>query len=362
MTYLIKNWKIFVSVFLLTSFSLLILASLSMNPTDNLNVFYRQLAFFVVSFVFMILFSKLDYNLFKNHSFFALSNYLLWNFALLTLLVVGSATRGITGWFNFGFFSIQPIEFMKLALILVLVKFLHRRNLEIWNLKNIIVSGIFLGIPSLFALLQPDFGPVVIMFCVWLTLLLVCGLRPKHLFLMLAGLLIVGTVGFNFVLHKYQRDRLISFLNPNLDPSGLNYNQRQSMVAVGSGQFWGKGLGWGTQTQLQYLPETKTDFIFASIAEELGFLGVSVVLGSFLLMFSYFWDALLVSKNNFSKLLIIGFGIKIFVEMTINIGANIGLLPVVGVALPFVSLGGSHLIVDFIMIGMLLNIVNGRNY
>lgn len=343
-------------------FSLLILASLSMNPTDGLNVFFRQIVFFIIAIGFAFIFAKFDYNLLKNHSSFVIINYLVWNFSLILLLFFGTATRGISGWFNFGFFSVQPVEFMKLALILILVKFLHKRNLEIWNLKNIIITGIFLGIPSVLALLQPDFGPVVIMFFVWLVLLLVCGLRMKHLILMLLAVILVVIIGFNFILYDYQKERLVSFLNPNLDPMGLNYNQRQSMVAVGSGRFWGKGLGWGTQTQLQYLPESKTDFIFASIAEELGFLGIIVILSAFLLMLSYFWDALMIAKNNFSKLIIIGFGVKIFIEMAINIAANIGLLPVVGIALPFVSLGGSHLIVDFIMVGMILNIVNGHNY
>ncbi len=362
MVYLVKNWKIFVSVFLLTTLSLLILASLSMNPVDNLDAFYRQLVFFVIATVFLIFFAKFDYNLLKNHSFFILGNYFLWNFSLILLLVLSPVTRGTNRWFDLGFFSLQPVEFVKLALILVLVKFLYRRNLEIWNLKNIIISGIFLGIPSVLVLLQPDLGPVVAMFLIWLILLLVCGLRFKHLLIMIVSVSLVAIVGFNFILHDYQKNRLISFLNPNLDPMGLNYNQLQSMITIGSGRFWGKGLGWGTQTQLQYLPETKTDFIFAAISEELGFLGGTIILGSFLLMFSYFADALTIAKNNFSKLIIIGFGVKIFLETVINIGVNVGFLPVVGTALPFISAGGSHLIVDFIMVGIILNIVNGRNY
>jgi len=356
--YFLKNWKLFVSLFILSTLSLLMLASLSMNKTDNLDAFYRQFIFLIISCVFLWFFAKLDYNFLKNHSSFSLIFYLVWLIMLGLLLIVGQTTRGITGWFKLGFFSVQPVEFMKIALIVLLSKILYDKKSEIWNLINIIKTGIFVGIPCILALLQPDLGSVIIMFLIWLMILIVCDLRLRHLILILLIIFSIGFVGFKYVLHDYQRNRLISFINPNLDPTGLNYNQRQSVIAIGSGRLWGKGLGWGTQTQLQFLPESKTDFIFASISEELGLIGVSILLLGFLLMYSYFWDVITFTKNNFSKLIIVGLWVKIFVEMVINIGVNIGFLPVIGIALPFVSLGGSHLIVDFIMLGIVLNINN----
>lgn len=356
--YLLKNWKLFTSLFILSSLSLLMLASLSMNKYENLNSFYRQLMFLIVSFIFLWIFSKIDFNIFKNHSSFSLIFYLGCLVMLGALLIIGQTTRGITGWFNFGFFSVQPVEFMKISLIILLAKILYGKKAEMWNLVNIIKTGVFVGLPCVLALLQPDLGSVIIMFFIWLIMLILCDLRARHLLVILLIIFSIGFVGFKCILHDYQRNRLISFVNPDLDPSGLNYNQRQSIVAVGSGKLLGKGLGWGTQTQLQFLPEAKTDFIFASIAEELGLVGVSVLLLGFLLMFSYFWDVIKLANNNFSKLIVIGLWIKIFVEMVINIGANVGLLPVIGIALPFVSLGGSHLMVDFIMLGVILNINN----
>jgi rod shape determining protein RodA len=356
--YLLKNWKLFISLLILSTLSLLMLSSLSMNKTDNLSSFYRQLVFLIISCGFLWLFSKIDYNFLKNHTSFSLLFYLIWLIALVLLLVMGQTTRGITGWFKLGFFSVQPVEFMKIALIILLSKLLYEKKPEIWNFLNILKSGIIVGIPAVLALLQPDLGSVVIMFLIWIVLLVVCGMRKIHLVLIIFLVCLSGFIGFKYVMKDYQKDRLISFRNPNLDPTGLNYNQRQSIIAVGSGRLWGKGLGWGTQTQLQFLPESKTDFIFASISEELGFIGVSILLLAFLMMFSYFWDVISFSKNNFSKFIIVGFWVKIFVEMVINIGMNVGLLPVIGIALPFVSAGGSHLMVDFIMLGMILNINN----
>ncbi len=356
--YILKNWKLFVSLAILSTLSLLMLASLSMNKVDNLDAFYRQAVFLIISFGFLWFFSKIDFNFLKNHSSFSLIFYLTWLIMLGLLLVVGQTTRGITGWFRFGFFSVQPVEFMKIALIVLLAKILYDKKSEIWNLINIIKTGIFVGIPCVLALLQPDLGSVIIMFFIWLVMLIVCDLRVKHLILIMLIIFSVGFVGFKYVLRDYQRNRLISFVNPNLDPTGLNYNQRQSVIAVGSGRFWGKGLGWGTQTQLQFLPEAKTDFIFASIAEELGMVGISILLIGFLLMYSYFFDVITFAKSNFSKLIVVGLWVKIFVEMLVNIGVNVGLLPVIGIALPFVSLGGSHLMVDFIVLGIILNINN----
>lgn len=356
--YFLKNWKLFVGLFMLSILSLLMLASLSMNKTDNLDAFYRQLVFLIISCIFLWFFAKLDYNFLKNHSSFSLIFYLVWLIMLLVLLVMGQTTRGITGWFKFGFFSVQPVEFMKIALIVLLSKILFDKKAEIWNIINIIKTGVFVGLPCILALLQPDLGSVIIMFLIWLMMLVFCDLRMKHLILILLIIFTIGFVGFKYVLRDYQRNRLISFINPNLDPTGLNYNQRQSVIAIGSGRFWGKGLGWGTQTQLQFLPESKTDFIFASIAEELGMVGVSIVLISFFLIFSYFWDVISFTKSNFSKLIIVGMWVKIFVEMVINIGVNVGFLPVIGIALPFVSLGGSHLMADFIILGIIVNINN----
>jgi len=343
------DFALFLPIIVLLSLGLLILSSLSFAS------FWKQISFIIMSFIAFIIFSNIDYQLFRNYSFVSVITYLFGISSLFILLVMGKITRGITGWFDFGFFSIQPVEFMKFALILILAKYLATRNMHIAHLSHILISSVYVVIPCVLALLQPDLGSVLIFFAIWLVLLLVSGLQPKHLLLILFCLFLAGGIGWKFVLRDYQKERITAFLNPLNDPRGSNYNLRQSIIAVGSGKFFGKGIGWGTQTQLQFLPESKTDFVFASLGEETGFIGITILFGAFVLLFKRLYEYVLNSNNNFSKLFIIGFIIKLSVETIINIGVNIGVLPVVGIALPFLTLGGSHLVADFIMLGIISN-------
>jgi len=349
------DFQLFLPLLILLSLGLLILGSLTVGGNQGFGPFWRQLVFILISFVFYVIFSNIDYQIFRNFSLVTVLIYLAGISSLFLVLVMGKITRGITGWFNFGFFSIQPVEFMKFALVLILAKYLATRNASIAHISHLIISSVYAIIPCCLALVQPDLGSVLIMFSIWLALLLVSGLRPKHFILIMLCITVAGGIGWKFVLRDYQKERIVSFLNPLNDPRGSNYNLRQAIIAVGGGRFFGKGIGWGTQTQLQFLPEAKTDFIFASLGEETGFIGITILFSAFILLFKRLYEYAISANNNFSRLFIIGFMVKLAMETLINIGVNIGVLPVVGIALPFLTLGGSHLVADFIMLGIISN-------
>ncbi|MEQ1561466.1 MAG: FtsW/RodA/SpoVE family cell cycle protein, partial [Nitrospira sp.] len=255
---------------------------------------------------------------------------------------------------NLGAFSFQPIDVIKIVIILLLAKYFSRRHIEIANIRHILVSGFYVFVIFTLVLLQPDFGSAIIIFFLWLGMVLVSGISKKHLL----AVFLVGLVSFGvlwlFVFQPYQKARIRNFVNPLTDIRGTGYNAYQSTIAVGSGQVLGKGIGYGTQSKLQFLPEYQTDFIFAAFAEEWGFIGVLLL---FMLYGIIFWRMLRISfrgGSNFEILFGCGLTILFLVHSIIHIGMNIGLLPVTGNTLPFMSYGGSHLLSEFIGLGILM--------
>jgi rod shape determining protein RodA len=241
---------------------------------------------------------------------------------------------------------------MKLGLIIVLAKYFSRRHIEIANIRHIIVSFVYMAVPFILVVLQPDLGSALVLFAIWLGLVLVSGISIKHLIL-------VGTIGsivfflsWQFAFKPYQKARIINFINPLQDIRGTGYNAYQSTVAVGSGGLFGKGIGYGTQSRLNFLPEYKTDFIFAAYAEEWGFVGtILLLLFFFIIFFKLAWYAL-VADSTFEALFTYGVLIWIIVHVTINIGMNLGVMPVTGIPLPLMSYGGSHLLAECLALGM----------
>ena len=204
--------------------------------------------------------------------------------------------------------------------------------------------------------LQPNLGPVLVLAALWGILLIVAGIKLKHLFAILAAGIFVFALGWTFLLVDYQKDRILSFVEPELDPLGIGWSQLQAKIAIGNGEIWGKGLTQGTQTQYGFLSEPQTDFIFAAIAEEAGLLSVALLLG---LLAVITWRILkigLEARDNFSRLYATGLATVIIVQTFINVGMNLGLLPIIGLPLPFVSYGGSNLIFTYIGLGLLLSI------
>ncbi len=212
-------------------------------------------------------------------------------------------------------------------------------------------------IPIGITLVQPDLGSAIIMFFVWIGMLIAIGLNRPQLFVLAVLLLIVGSVGWVFVLKPYQKNRIITFLDPAHDPLGSSYNLNQAKIAIGSGGWWGKGLGHGSQSQLNFLPEKHTDFIFAVLAEEWGFFGVAFICALFLFILWRVINICLTASNNFFRLIAAGYALLILIQVFINVGMNLGIMPITGISLPFLSYGGSGLLFNFLALGLLQNII-----
>ncbi len=347
--FLKQDWLINSIVFLLLCFGLSAIYSTSPNN------FYRQACFAFIGLVLLFLISRLNYFNLKNYT---LLLYCLIIILLILVLVFGHKIRGANSWFNFGQLGFQPVELVKLVMIIVLARYFAKHSYDIRKWRTIIISAVYLALPTGFILIQPDLGSALVIIAIWLGISLMAGIRIFHLAIVFLILIIIASTSWFFLLKDYQKNRFLVFLNPVLDPLGRGYNVIQSIIAVGSGRFLGKGLGYGSQSQLNFLPEQHTDFIFAAIAEELGFIGVFFILALFGLFFFRCFKILFKTEDNFGRFLILGIIIYFFTHVFINIGMNIGLLPITGIPLPLISYGGSNLLVTLIAIGLLQSIRN----
>lgn len=325
----------------------------TMSSFSDTNIFFnRQLIWIAISLLVFFFLSTIDFK-FLRKTGIIFGIYVATVAILLLLYVLGATVKGAQGWFSFGAFSIQPSEFAKLALILLLAKYFSRRHIEIKNLRHIVVSGVYAGIIFVLVALQPDFGSALIIFCIWFGMVLVSGISKKHVLLVFTLVTLVVGLLWNFVFYEYQKQRIMTFIHPLQDIRGTGYNAYQSTITVGSGQVLGKGLGYGTQSRLKFLPEYQTDFIFAAYAEEWGFVGVLLLF--FLYMF-VLWRILKTAINgatNFEILFGVGIMIMFVAHLLVHIGMNVGIMPVTGITIPFMSYGGSHLLVSFIALGIL---------
>ncbi len=313
----------------------------------------RQLFFVIGGLFLMFLFSFLDWRAFRENPYIILTLYLLSTLSLYGLLLFGPTIRGVNRWYRVGDFLFDPAEVFKIVIIILLAKFFSKRHVEMYRFSHIVLSGFYVLLPAYFIFRQPDLGSSLVIVIAWIGVLIVSGIKVKHFVLIVVTGLIVLTLGWFFFLADYQKDRAISFVNPELDPQGIGWGQAQAKIAVGSGGLLGKGFGSGTQTQYGFLPEPETDFIFAAVAEEFGLLGVAVLIVSFIV---FLWRIMLValrSNNNFPRLFAVGFATLIATQAIINIGMNLGVFPIIGTPLPLVSYGGSNLLFVFIGLGIL---------
>lgn len=321
--------------------------------TEASYYFERQLIWITIAIILFFVASLTDWR-FLRRSGVIVSIFMFLVFMLFGLSVFGRIVKGAQSWFSFGGVSLQPADFMKLALIFILAKYFSRRHIEIAYVRHILISGIYAAIPFVLILLQPDFGSAVIIFLIWFGMIITSGISKKHLFIVLSVGLIAFACLWLFVFKPYQKARLITFIDPMADARGAGYNVTQSIIAVGSGQMFGKGVGQGTQSRLKFLPEYQTDFIFAAFSEEWGFIGGLLIC---LLFAVIIWRILLnalLGASNFESLYGIGVAVLFLSHFVINVGMNIGLLPVTGLTLPFLSYGGSHLLVEFSALGILM--------
>ncbi|MFA6257908.1 MAG: rod shape-determining protein RodA [Candidatus Paceibacterota bacterium] len=315
--------------------------------------FSKQIIWVFFSFTIFFIFSFIDFRFLKRTDILVFL-FLFVSFLLLILMVLGNISNGAKSWFNLGFFFFQPVDVMKLVLVLVLAKYFSRRHVEIRYIKHIFISFFYAFVPLVLVLLQPDFGSAMIIFSIWLGMVFVSGISKVHLFAVFASGLLIFMVFWFFVFAPYQKARIYSFINPLTDIHKTGYNVFQSTVAVGSGQILGKGLGFGTQSRLKFLPVPQSDFIFAAFAEEWGFVGSVLILLFYCLVI---WRILYLTSLGASNFeILFGMGIAIFFmsHILINVGMNIGLLPVTGIPLPFMSYGGSHLVTEFAALGILM--------
>ncbi len=275
---------------------------------------------------------------------------------LALLLLVAHPVMGARAWFSLGPVSFQPADLAKLALIALLAKYLSRRHVEIGDVRHILVSGAYAAVPILLILVEPDLGNAIIMIVIWFGLMLVSGISKRHLVALgLLGLVVATGLWFGG-LKQYQRERIISFVNPAGDIHGAGYNAYQAKVAVGSGELFGKGIGYGTQSKLRFLPEYQTDFIFAAFAEEWGFVGVLIILALYALLFARLAEIARSAATNFDAFFTLGFLILFAAHVAIHAGISLGLLPVTGTTIPFMSSGGSHLMLEFGALGVITSL------
>ncbi|MEW5907581.1 MAG: rod shape-determining protein RodA [Patescibacteria group bacterium] len=345
------DWILFLFVFPLLISGLITMKSLGGVEKDYF--FFRQSVWVAISIIVFFVFANIDWRFLRKGEILIII-FLLAIFSLIVLLIIAPPIRGSSSWLTFSSFSIEPSDPIKLLLILILAKYFSRRHIEIANFRHIIISSIYALVPVTLVFFQPDMGSAIVLFLIWLGMIMVSGISKKHLLLVFLVVALVFGISWIFVFKQYQKERIINFLHPLQDIRGAGYNAFQSKIAVGSGQFFGKGIGFGTQSRLEFLPEHQTDFIFAAFAEEWGFMGVL-----FILIFygSIIWRILanaFLGQSNFESLFGIGLAIFLVAHFVIHTGMNIGILPITGIGLPFMSYGGSNLITVFAGLGILM--------
>jgi rod shape determining protein RodA len=318
-------------------------------------LFSQQLAFFAAGWVVFVAVSAIDYRVFERLAWPVFSVGIV---LLVGVLVAGKVVKGSSRWISFGPIGVQPSELAKIAVIIGMAKLFSGDPIDLalrpW--RYVALSLLLLGAPALLIMKQPDLGTALILYLIATTILMLVPLA-LHVKLITLGLEIVaGIVLFLFKLHGYQKKRLLTFIDPTLDPAGAGWHARQAIFAVGSGRWLGKGWKHGTQNQLQFLPEHWTDFPFAVWAEEWGFIGCVVLLGCYLFLILWALNLAAEARDRFAQVSCVGAAALLFWHVFFNIGMVAGVLPVVGVTLPLVSYGGSSLITVFIALALLMNV------
>lgn len=361
-----KNLNIYIPilVLLLSIIGLIVISSaveINKNP-ENWNFIQKQLIALIMGLIAIIIIQFYDYSLLKEYSDLI---YIFTVGILVLLLIIGSEKSGGRSWISIGSINFQPSEVAKLIVIIMLANVMSEMKDELKSFIGILKSGFYAFIPFVLIILQNDLGTALVILFIYIVMLYVAGGNKKIMLLIFGGsfLIIVLLLTSHFLfetplpfIKEYQLNRLIVFINPDIDPQGAGYNILQSKIALGSGKFFGKGLFAGTQNQLNFLPEKHTDFIFSVIGEEFGFLGISVVLSLYLLLF---WNMLKIAINardDFGKLVITGILALLFFHVFQNAGMTMGVMPITGIPLPFISYGGSAMLSNMIAIGIVINI------
>ncbi len=331
---------------LLSPIIVLVILSLTTLFSMDISLFKSQLLFFIIGIFAFLFFSQTNY---KTVKLYAAPIYIASITLLIVVLIIGVQTRGSVRWLEFFGFRVQFSEILKPFLAISLSSYLSSK--DNYSFKTIFLATCFLMPIVFLVFLQPDLGNALIFFLVAIITFIVFGFPLRFIFSGLVLLPILSPILWKF-LHDYQKQRILTFLNP-IDPLGLSYNAIQSVIAVGSGMLFGRGLGLGTQSGLRFLPERNTDFIFATLSEELGIIGAILVIATFGFLLYKIFTIFRVQDELFCKTFSAIVFSLIFFQFFINIGMNIGILPIVGITLPFVSYGGSSLLSNFVLLGIL---------
>lgn len=317
-------------------------------------LFIQQIVWLSLGWTFFLVASLVDYKVFLR---LAYPIYFLNLLAIIAVPIVGKTYLGAKRWLDLGPFHFQPSESIKIAMVMVLAKVLHNKSVsQGLGIRDLFMPLALMAIPFAFIVKQPDLGTGLMLASISFTLMLFCRVKTQILVIASLAILISLPIVWNFGLKPYQKNRVYTFLDPSRDPQGTGYNSIQSKIAVGSGQFLGKGFQGGTQAQFEFLPERHTDFIFSVLSEEHGFIGSIFTVGLFIALFVICIRIASQARDKFGALLTIGISSYVFWHMLVNIGMVTGLLPIVGVPLPLLSYGGTSTLTIMFAMGIISSV------
>lgn len=349
------DYQLLVFPILLSIFGMSTVFSLG---TSNM-VFIKQLLLFVSGVSIALVISFFDLR-FLRQGHFIFFFYTISLVILLLLVVLGHTINGAQSWFKIFGISVQPVEFAKLSLIAILARYFYKRHGDVAYLPTLVLSSLYALLIFILTVFQPDLGSGLVVLGIWGIIVFVSGIPKKYI--LGIAILLASLVAFSwsFLLFDYQKERILNFTDPMRDIRGSGYNVYQSFIAIGSGGLYGKGINFGTQSKLRFLPEYQTDFVFAAFAEEWGFVGVVLCLITFLIFILKILYNTSYLETNFEILFLIGIGAYFIIHFLVNVGMNLGLMPVTGIPLPFMSAGGSHILVEWLMVGLVISFTKYR--
>ncbi|MCC7522764.1 rod shape-determining protein RodA [Candidatus Uhrbacteria bacterium] len=344
------DWVLLTAAMTLTAIGLMAIYGIGISQEpSNLFLFYKQVAVLAVGILSIAGLIFVDYRHLRSVSLFI---YLFGAFLLLLVVFFGVTVNNTTGWFRFGALSFQPVEIAKVALTVYLAAFYVRRGRGRLSWATFGISFAATSFYAGLVMLQPDFGSAMVLFLIWGAMSAFAGLpRSAWIILPLVALVCGGAI-WTFGLQEYQRGRIESFLNPEADPRGAGYNAIQARIAIGSGGIFGKGIGEGSQARLRFLPAAATDFIFAVVGEEMGFAGLALVFFLFILLLTRMLKIGYESEDDFASLLLVGLGSIFLIHLFVNAGMNLGIMPITGIPMPFLSAAASYMLIVFLCIGL----------
>lgn len=356
------DWITFLTVVAISAMGVMTIFSATRQPMAAVQstLFLKQLAWFAIGIAGLVVFVSFDYIWLARAAFVT---YVIGLFLLVVVLVLGKTGMGAQRWISLGPVTFQPSEFFKLIFIMMLSRYLSGMTGPVGIVEILKVFFMVVFVPFILLFKQPDLGTAVVVFAIFGSMILSKGLKKKAVLMILA----ISIVSLPFLgnimwtgLRDYQKNRLVAFIDPQADPAGIGYHINQSKIAIGSGEFLGKGYLKGTQGPFRFLPERHTDFVFSVFAEEWGFAGCMVLLGLYFLLIMRGLDTARKAKDGFGRMLALGITLMFTIYFFINIGMTLGMMPVVGIPLPFMSYGGTALLSNFISVGVLINVRTRR--